>query len=822
MEITDKFEEVAITKIKESILEANGNEVFFKGVLNEVEKIAEVEVLARGNEKAVPALINRLKRGQVMIHNHPSGMLFPSDNDIRIASIYGNKDGGSYIVDNDMTDVYIINEPVIKKLEKVEIDEYFDKKGKLSQNFENYEYRHEQFEMAKVVEKALNEEKKAIIEAGTGTGKTLAYLIPTLAWALKNDRKLVVSTNTINLQEQLVKKDIPISRGVLDKDFKRVLVKGRGNYLCLRKVKNIEKLNLDDLNNAQKKELENITNWAGRTTTGDKNELANSVSYNVWEKVASEGDLCLGNKCYFRDKCFFAQARQKVDKADLLIVNHHMYFADLAIRKEMDFFTEYSILPNYDVVVFDEAHNLESVSKNYFSYEISKYKFTKVMNRIYDYKKRNSKKGGIIYLVLDYLRNEIDPSVYQNIQFLVDNEIINLHKDLFEKMKDLLDHIIANYSEEKDTKFRWTDEIKDTEIWKDVIQDRLKEVKNVYSVYLKKVLQIKEVIKEEDIEDEDGLVSDFFGYIKRLEEFFKTLNFLFNLDDLDYVYWIDINKKYKNIKFTATPLKIQDELDEILYRNIDTIFFTSATLAIEESFNYLKESIGLKEEVLEKIIDSPFNYKEQMKVIIPSDIKSPNNREFIKNSEVFLKKIIEYSKGNTFLLFTSYSMLNNAYYTLRDDLASEGYQLLVQGQYPRHKLLDMYKNSEKPILFGTDSFWEGVDVKGEKLRSVIIFKLPFRVPSDPVVEATLEQIKKDGKNPFMEYQIPEAIIKFKQGIGRLIRSKDDEGMVVLLDSRIVKKRYGEKFIHSLPHNAPIYVETKDQFIEMLGRTKNKK
>ena len=283
-----------------------------------------------------------------------------------------------------------------------------------------------------------------------------------------------------------------------------------------------------------------------------------------------------------------------------------------------------------------------------------------------------------------------------------------------------------------------------------------------------------------------------------MDNFFNNFRFINDFDDEEFIYWIEVNSRKSNSKLVATPLKIDSELQKTLYLNLKQIIFTSATIAIGNDFRYFKESIGLEEDTLDKVIHSPFNYDKQMKVYIPSDIPDPSDKVFTEEIAEFLKAMLIKSKGKTFVLFTSYSTLNYMYFMLRDELEANGIELFIHGKAPRTQLVDMYVKGRNPVLFGTDSFWEGVDIKGRQLSSVIIVKIPFKVPSDPVTEAIIEHITAQGKNSFIEYQVPEAVIKFKQGIGRLIRSKSDSGTITILDNRIIKKKYGRYFIESIP------------------------
>lgn len=800
MNIEEKISLEAREKMAFEIEESGGNEVFFRGILDENKIVADVEVLAKGNRYSVPAILKRMKKNEIIIHNHPSGYLYPSDADVEIASIFADRmDGGSYIIDNSAANIYVITEAYFDENKKIDIKPYFEKNGLLSQCFKEFEYRDEQLHMAEHIEKGLNDEKKIVVEAGTGTGKTLAYLIPSIQWAVENGRKVIISTNTINLQEQLLNKDIPIVKKIMQKDFKYLLVKGRGNFLCNRKHANLLSMkpaDLEEFSQDQKKQFEALINWGKETRTGDKSELYFEVDYTVWEYFQSETDICAGSRCPYKSECFFLKSREEKKKADILIANHHIFFSDLAIRKEIGFNTDYSILPEYGLVVFDEAHNIQKVARDYFSYEVSKYGFTKAMNQIHNIS-NNKKHKGQLEILLQYLkkRNYEDKEVVEK---LLENDVRINHNNLFKAGRDYFDRLIEIFSKGQvgSISFR----IKKDEIMASSFYSMLNDVKEnfmlEFNTYLRTARKIITSLK--DTEDNDGIINDFSKYIERLETFFENFKFINNLDDEEFIYWVEVNNKKSNSKLVATPLNIDGELSENLYSNLKQLIFTSATIAVENNFDYFKKSIGLEEETYDKIIASPFDYDRQMKVYIPSGLPDPNDRNFLDEIEPLLKKMILKTKGRTFVLFTSYKSLNYMYYMLREELEENGINFFIQGMYPRTKLVEMFKNSDSPVLFGTDSFWEGVDVKGEKLVSVIIVKLPFKVPSDPVTEAIIETYELQGKNPFIEYQIPESVIKFKQGIGRLIRSKEDRGIITILDNRIVTKRYGKYFLDSIP------------------------
>lgn len=801
MNIVEKISSYAIDKMRLEIEKVGGNEVFFRGIPSEDGIVTEVEVIARGNRHSVPAILRVMKKEEIIIHNHPSGFLYPSDADVEIASIYSNRlNGGSYIINNAVTELYIIVELIRDINIKIDIEPYFEKKGLLSQVFKGFEYRDEQLYMAKHIESGLNEETPVIVEAGTGTGKTLAYLIPSIEWALKNKKRVVISTNTINLQEQLINKDIPIAKQVIQGEFKYIIVKGRGNYLCNRKYYNVAmgdtKTLIEDWTLSQQNQLKGILAWGQETETGDRSELTFEVEINIWELFQSETDMCAGNKCPYKGECFFLKSREEKKKADILITNHHMYFSDLAIRKEIGFNTEYSILPEYGLAVFDEAHNVENVARDYFSYEASKYGFTKAMNQILisEGKKKNT---GALDLLEKFLKDE--KSKNGEITAKLIEEIKIQHKKLYDSGREYFNHIIELFSKGQMGTFTFRarkDEIEHSPFLSSIKEYKESFLSN-YNSYIRKVREFIKII-DGDSEDPLGHIIDFTRYIERLNVFFDNFRFINDFDDEDFIYWIEVNSKKSNSKLVATPLKIDRELQTNLYLNLKQIIFTSATIAIGENFSYFKESIGLTKETKDKVIYSPFDYNKQMKVYIPTDIPAPSSKEFIDEIAEFIKCELIASKGKAFILFTSYQTLNYVYYLIKGELESNELDVFVHGMAPRSQLVDMFIRGKNPVLFGTDSFWEGVDIRGKQLSNVILVKIPFKVPSDPVTEAIIEHITEEGKNPFIEYQVPEAVIKFKQGIGRLIRSKTDSGTVTILDNRITTKRYGKFFMESIP------------------------
>ena len=820
MKVAEFISAKAMEDMRFAISESGGNEVFFRGIPDGEGLVSAVEVIARGNSNSVAALLNMMRKNEVIIHNHPSGVLIPSDEDVSISSMYGEVGGASYIVNNAVDDIYVI--VPLKEFIKIDVDEYFGENGAIHKNFGKFEVRREQYEMAKFIENSMNENKKLIVEAGTGTGKTIAYLLPTLLYAIENNLKVIVSTNTINLQEQLINKDIPLLKKIIDEDFNYQIVKGRGNYLCKRKLYNIdvtEKETDTEEEKTEKNIIRNLIDWDKNVTrTGDRNELKYEISNSIWEKVNSEADMCKGVKCPYYSKCHFFSARKNVADAMLLIVNHHMFFADLAIRNQTGFYTNYSILPNYDIVVFDEAHNIEDTARNYFTFETSKISFGRLMGHIYNRRVMiNSSNAGAIVRLMTYLNESLSSEEYEKVDELKEDVITELNT-FYDKGIDIFDKLIYLFSENNDNR-----EIKikidkqkmrSNKAFREVMEIN-SQFKESYGNLVIRINKFLNTVSNYNLEDKEGFLFEFSRYYERLKQYYKKFEFILEGKEEGYVYWANVTTVRPNVKLYATPFDISDELNDNLFTKMDRMIFTSATLAVDNKFDYYKKSIGLMKEnrrkIDERIVKSPFDYEKQMKVYIPEDALDPTNIEFMRDLTGFIEEAIKSTKGHCFLLFTSYSALNFLYNQLKSRFSEKEYTLIKQNDFPRHEMIEIFKNSKNPILFGTDSFWEGVDVQGEQLKSVIITKLPFKVPNDPVTEAIIENIRKNGQNPFNDYQVPQAVIKFKQGVGRLIRSKTDSGNIIILDNRIIKKIYGKKFLAALPRNK--VVESKSEILK---------
>ena len=670
--------------------------------------------------------------------------------------------------------------------------------------------------MAKNIQNAINDNRKIIVEAGTGTGKTLAYLIPAIKWAITNKKKVIIATNTINLQEQLLLKDIPLAKSVIKDEFTYALVKGRSNYLCKRLFTELslgKSIDIESFSMEAREQIEYILKWGNKTKTGDKAELPFEVYPDVWELVQSTTELCLGKKCPFRKECFYMKTRMKKMEADILISNHHVFFSDLNVRAETDFDSEYLILPRYDMVIFDEAHNIESVARSYFSVEVSKISFTRLLHRIYQKKSKKKKEKSALTRVEETIDEKYleKPGDYLELLKTMKSEIYSLQTigdEYFDEIRKMF---------ETNTEAPIRKSLNNFEMTKSNFLENLRDKKEFFQAKLAEFLNLmmafNNVIDEE--KDKNPEVINFNNHLKIFKKYIDSFKFINNFSDADYVYWLDINSKRTNVVLTATPLNIAQKLSSVLFENLNRLVFASATIMANGNFEYFKKSLGLdEEECIECFIESPFDYEHQMSVYIPTDIQdSENLNAFVTDASKFILDILKKTKGKAFILFTSYTMLNQIYYSVVNKLKNSNFEIFLHGEKPRSQLIKEFKEAKNPVLFGTTSFWEGVDVQGENLSNVIITKLPFLVPTDPIVSAISKKIEEDGGNSFSDFQLPEAIIKFKQGVGRLIRKKTDRGNIFILDSRIIKKRYGSAFIKALPSQKNIKILEKDDIIK---------
>jgi len=802
------FSDLAIKQLREEIGAADGNEVFFLGRTDDARLVVEVEALARGNRDAVAAIMIATSFGDVVIHNHPSGNLTPSQADIEIASILGNQGVGFYIIDNRAERVNLVVAPFARKsverLSYPEIERFYAPDGTLSRALPGYEHRPEQTRMAITLAESFNEERVALVEAGTGTGKSLAYLLPAALWSVRNKERVVVSTNTINLQEQLIQKDIPFLQQHAEVKFRAVLVKGRGNYLCVRKLHaNAADSTLFKDDTAQ--ELDAIVAWSKQTEDGCRSDLSFIPKDEVWEELCCESDQCGRVKCPYYARCFFYKARREAAGADLLVVNHALLFADLAVRQETGYDST-AILPPFSRLIFDEGHHMEDVATSFLSSQVSRLGLTKLLGKLQH--PRKSHRG-----VLPQLSTQLSAAVpesqddlYLEIAEILEGRLIPKRVAVSEAATRGMDAIgEALFKRLKkdggEQKLRVTPAVYASPLWPEVtaqVEQMCKELAD-YAVTMQAFLKACEKLSDKVLERLAGPLTDLRGIKGRLESAVEALQFFTSREE-DFCRWFEL-KKGPTVKLCSSPLEVAETIKKAILDRFKTVVVTSATLAVGEKFDFLKKRTGInllpKEKVNELQLPSPFDYAKQAFVGVPSDMPEPTSPLFEARLCEHLLKALKISQGRAFVLFTSYDLLTRVANRLAGPLKAAGLTPMRQGETNRHLLLTRFRSAENPVLFGTDSFWEGVDVQGKALELVVITRLPFRVPTEPILEARSEHITALGGDPFMSYTVPQAVIKFKQGFGRLIRSKEDRGAVLILDSRVLTKNYGKIFLTAL-------------------------
>jgi ATP-dependent DNA helicase DinG len=635
---------------------------------------------------------------------------------------------------------------------------FFSENGPLSKA-KNFEFRPQQQEMAARVAQALEEEQHLILEAGTGVGKSLGYLVPSVLFALERHKKAIVSTHTINLQEQLLHKDIPILKKVLPVEFEAALMKGRQNYLCPRRVERALQNEQELFTGPERSELQRLAEWARTTRDGSLSDLSVEPDSKVWAQVCSEAHICTQKTCGQDPRCFYQQARKRLLAADVIVLNHTLLFIllgspDMQEERESGF-----LFPN-DFIIFDEAHTLEQVASKQIGIAISQYGLRGMIQRLYNARTRK----GLFTVMRDAAG-------------------VRLAAELIDEVDKFFSAVESKSTFRKGREFR----VREIELVPDTITARLTALQ----------ARVADVVKRAD---DEILKAELQEFGRRVRDARDGISIFLEQSAPEHVYWVErTGRTERFLALNAAPIDLAPVLRRMLFRDNCCSVMTSATLAVgRPDLAYFRARIGATEaEPLQ--LGSPFDFQKQMKIFVVQKMPDPRDAGYHKALEHWIAHFVQKSDGRAFVLFTSYRDMQQVSGAMGNFFAREDMNILVQGGgAPRSKLLEHFKSTPRSVLFGTDSFWGGVDVPGEALSNVIITRLPFAVPDHPLIEAKLELIEERGGDPFTEYSLPEAILKLRQGVGRLIRTKSDRGIIVILDNRVVTKTYGRAFMQALP------------------------
>jgi ATP-dependent DNA helicase DinG len=671
----------------------------------------------------------------------------------------------------------------VKGVQQGSLYQFFAPGGVLSRTHPAYEFRRGQLQMAQAVEQALEERRHLIVEAGTGTGKTLAYLVP----VIRSGKRVIISTGTKNLQEQLFHKDIPFLAQALFPNGEGKLnvcyMKGRANYLCRKKLYDLT----DQPVLSGLEEIEHyraISAWERVTHTGDRAELAELPEASaLWHKLDARADTCIGQKCSAWEKCFITEMHRRAMESDIIIVNHHLFFADLSIKQSAEGAPDAGILPDVGAVIFDEAHELEDVAGSYFGISVSNMR-------------------------VEELCRDVEASMQRNKQLSA--SIAGAVRSLRERAQFFFALLPPG-----DGRFAFENR-------REFLEENGDEFVGLQQAIMRLVAELEKLQPKPE---------EIFAFSRRAQELQVQLGFVMESEERNTVFWIERRGRAfsprrhrdtekiaeaptggrQNVYLQATPIDVAPILKSCLFDNLECAVLTSATLAVGGGFEYMRRRLGL-EHAREVVLPSHFDYANQAVLYVPPDLPDPRTPQFAAKAADRIRRLLEITRGRAFVLFTSYAQMHDVYQRLLGELE---FPMLLQGDAPKMALLEEFRLTPNAVLFATSSFWQGVDVQGEQLSCVIIDRLPFAVPSDPVVAARVRAIDAEGGNAFFQYQVPAAVITLKQGFGRLIRSLHDRGLLALLDNRILKKQYGRLFVESLPN----YRRTTDlgQVEEFFGR-----
>ena len=819
MEVSAWLAESAVAGLRAAIQEAGGREVFCVGNAGAGGLVHEVTIAARGNRHAVAVLAPYVDGADLLIHNHPSGELEPSAADLAVAGYVGDQGKGFCIVDNEVTRIYVVAEPVpgreLRLLDTRELASTLRAGGALQRLHPGYEQRAGQIALLQSACDAFNDEVIVAAEAGTGIGKSLAYLIPAVAWAAANDERVVVSTATINLQQQLLAQDLPLVQRILGTQVKSCLVLGRSNYLCLRRLRDAyaEAQGMapaadtsaahassagaeEPLEESTAAEVRALYDWSLASPTGSRNDLPFAAAAS-WELVCSEGDACSALRCPDRDACFVLRARREAAAARLLVVNHHLLFADLAVRlagaQGRGALQSAAVLPGFARIVLDEAHAIEGSAQSFFSERLSRSSLERLAARL-----ASPRRGGIRGLVPR--RADWFVGAGQEVGALV-GEVERLRR-LAQRLERAAAALLAGAPA--------------VVLGGPRLHAVLESLAAVAAAAARIATAVVAALDHLDPADqESGDAVELRIQVRRLRAVAQLCEQLaVTTADAPHgspgvasetVRWVEGRRRRDGSTaawLVMTPVEVAPLLRAALFDRYPSVVLTSATLTVAGEFGFWCGRVGLDGElgraVFTEQYPSPFAYREQVLLGIPFDAPEPTSADHQAWLGRYLVPALRASRGRALVLFTSYAMLERCYAPVQGALARDGIVVLRQGEEDRHRLLRRFREDTASVLLATDSFWEGIDAPGETLSLVVICRLPFAVPTHPVAVAQMARVAATGADPFANLTLPRAVMRVRQGFGRLIRRHDDRGVVLLLDARLARRGYGEVFLRSLP------------------------
>jgi len=784
---------------------AGGREVCFVCTLDDDAVLRTARVAARGDVQSVLALPGFAQPGEMLVHNHPSGVLDPSEADYDVAARIHQDGIGFGIIDNEARELYVVVEvPKVDPetlLDTSTIDADLGPDGLIARLLPKYEDRPAQRELAATIAELYNEGGVGLLEAGTGIGKSLGYLVPALRWAAANGERTVVSTNTINLQEQLVGKDLPfLARALDDQKVRFALLKGWRNYLCLMRLEQAQSTGMALFEESLGNEIAAISAWAERTTDGSLSDLPAPPRAEVWDEVSAEPDLCTRIRCQHYDKCFLFAARRKAAQADVIVVNHHLLMSDVAVRRVSQNWDDAAVLPAYARLVVDEGHHMEDAAAAHLGATVTRRSLQRLFARL----DRTGK--GILPALMMRLAEGKDLLSAASLDLAATRlqPAVIAARDRASLVFDLLGTLL---DETGVPVMRLTDDFKSHRVWRSGLDLALTELLDEIDMLHEGLRVVRERIETDEARAEavGPLLNELKGIARRLQNAGDAVRrTLRPADDAEAsVRWIEVRGKERNVVVTSVPLDLAPVLREDLFRRVKTAVITSATLAAEQRFDFLGRRLGLDDPELTPrtaLYPSPFDFPRNARLAIPTNAPAPNV-DAPAHIQFVVRVVLDVataSDGGLFVLATSHRDVRLIAAELRARGVERRWPLLVHGDDGRDMLLRRFRESERSVLVGTASFWEGVDVPGRALRGLIITKLPFKVPNEPVTAAHCESIERQGGDAFRQYMLPHASLRLKQGFGRLIRTATDRGVIVLVDPRVISKSYGRTLLDALP------------------------